>query len=47
MPNENEIILKEIFGSGELEEDSVIRKIRITAADGKKYPENIKPKKEE
>ena len=29
--------LKEIFSSGELEEDSVIRKIRITANDGKKY----------
>lgn len=29
--------LKEIFASGELVEDSVIRKIRITAADGKKY----------
>ena len=29
--------LKEIFNSGELEEDSVIRKIRITANDGKKY----------
>lgn len=29
--------LKEIFKSGELEEDSVIRKIRITAQDGKKY----------
>ncbi len=29
--------LKEIFDSGELEEDSVIRKIRITANDGKKY----------
>ncbi|MCC5939926.1 MAG: virulence RhuM family protein [Balneolaceae bacterium] len=29
--------LKEIFKSGELDEDSVIRKIRITAADGKKY----------
>lgn len=29
--------LKEIFKSGELEENSVIRKIRITAADGKKY----------
>ena len=28
--------LKEIFDSGELEEDSVIRKIRITANDGKK-----------
>lgn len=29
--------LKEIFKSGELQEDRVIRKIRITAADGKKY----------
>ena len=29
--------LKEIFSSGELKEDSVIRKIRITANDGKKY----------
>ena len=29
--------LKEIFKSGELVEDSVIRKIRITANDGKKY----------
>ncbi len=29
--------LKEIFKSNELSEDSVIRKIRITAADGKKY----------
>ena len=29
--------LKEIFNSGELEEDSVIRKIQITANDGKKY----------
>ena len=29
--------LKEIFNSGELEEDSVIRKIRTTANDGKKY----------
>ena len=29
--------LKEIFNSGELEDDSVIRKIRITANDGKKY----------
>ena len=29
--------VKEIFSSGELEEDSVIRKIRITANDGKKY----------
>ncbi|MFN8251092.1 MAG: virulence RhuM family protein [Ferruginibacter sp.] len=29
--------LKEIFKSGELAEDSVIRKFRITAADGKNY----------
>lgn len=29
--------LKEIFKSGELEEDSVIRNFRITASDGKKY----------
>ena len=29
--------LKEIFKSGELEEDSVTRKIRVTAADGKNY----------
>lgn len=29
--------LKEVFKSGELEEDSVIRKFRITASDGKKY----------
>ena len=29
--------LKEIFNSGELKENSVIRKIRITANDGKKY----------
>ena len=29
--------LKEIFKSGELSEDTVIRKIGITAADGKKY----------
>jgi hypothetical protein len=29
--------LKNIFGSGELEENSVIRKFRITAADGKSY----------
>lgn len=33
--------LKEIFNSGELEEDSVIRKIRITADDGKKYKTNF------
>lgn len=29
--------LKEVFGSSELDEDSVIRKFRTTAADGKKY----------
>ncbi|MCY4131519.1 MAG: virulence RhuM family protein [Nitrospira sp.] len=29
--------LKNIFGSGELQPDSVIRKFRITAADGKRY----------
>lgn len=33
--------LKEVFKSGELLEDSVIRKIRITAADGKKYLTNF------
>lgn len=33
--------LKEIFNSGELEEDSVIRKIRITANDGKNYNTNF------
>ncbi len=33
--------LKEIFESGELIEDSVIRKIRITAADGKNYLTNF------
>jgi hypothetical protein len=33
--------LKEVFKSGELQEDSVIRKIRITAADGKKYLTNF------
>jgi hypothetical protein len=33
--------LKEIFKSRELEEDSVIRKIRITAQDGKKYLTNF------
>ena len=32
--------LKEIFKSGELQEDRVIRKIRITADDGKKYLTN-------
>lgn len=33
--------LKEIFKSGELQEVSVIRKIRITADDGKKYQTNF------
>jgi len=33
--------LKEIFKSGELKEDSVIRKIRITAEDGKAYLTNV------
>jgi len=33
--------LKEIFKSGELQEDSVIRKIRITADDGKNYLTNF------
>ena len=33
--------LKEIFKTGELDEDSVIRKIRITADDGKAYLTNI------
>lgn len=33
--------LKEIFKSGELQEDRVIRKIRITAKDGKKYLTNF------
>ena len=33
--------LKEIFRSNELTEDSVVRKIRITAADGKKYDTNF------
>jgi len=33
--------LKEIFKSGELQEDSVIRKIRITADDGKNYLTNL------
>ena len=32
--------LKNIFSSGELGEDSVIRKFRITAADGKSYTTN-------
>lgn len=33
--------LKEVFSSRELNEDSVIRKIRITANDGKKYNTNV------
>ena len=33
--------LKEIFDSGELKENSVIRKIRITSSDGKKYNTNF------
>lgn len=33
--------LKEIFESGELDEEPVIRKIRITAADGKNYLTNL------
>ena len=33
--------LKEIFKSGELTEESVIRKIRITANDGKSYNTNF------
>jgi hypothetical protein len=33
--------LKHIFNSGELQPDSVIRKIRITAADGKNYLTNF------
>ena len=32
--------LKEVFKSNELDEDSVIRKFRITAADGKAYLTN-------
>jgi len=32
--------LKHIFAEGELEEDSVIRKFRITASDGKRYKAN-------
>jgi hypothetical protein len=30
-------LLKKVFSDSELEEDSVIRNIRITAADGKNY----------
>jgi len=33
--------LKNIFASGELGQDSAIRKFRITAADGKKYSTNL------
>src|SRR5690554_1954108 len=33
--------LKEVFKTNELEKDSVIRKIRITAADGEKYLTNF------
>lgn len=33
--------LKEIFNSNELKENSVVRKIRITASDGKKYETNF------
>ena len=33
--------LKEVFKNGELQENSVIRKIRITAADGKNYQTNF------
>ena len=33
--------IKNIFKEGELEENSVIRKFRITAADGKKYSTNM------
>lgn len=32
--------LKNVFSSSELEENSVIRNIRITAADGKSYDTN-------
>lgn len=32
--------LKKIFADGEIDEDSVIRKFRITAADGKTYNTN-------
>lgn len=34
--------LKEIFKSGELKEEAVIRKIRITANDGKNYNTNFR-----
>ena len=33
--------LKEIFKGGELSENSVVRKIRITASDGKQYLTNF------
>ena len=33
--------LQNIFGTGELEDKSVIRKFRITASDGKKYNTNF------
>jgi len=33
--------LKNVFTSGELDEDSVIRNFRITAADGKQYATNF------
>ena len=33
--------IKEIFKSGELEEDSVIRKFRITVSDGKRLINNL------
>ncbi len=33
--------IKNIFSEGELEENAVIRKFRITAADGKKYNTNM------
>ena len=33
--------IKEIFKSGELEENSVIRKFRITASDGKRLINNL------
>jgi len=33
--------LKNVFESGELDADSVIRKFRITAADGKSYTTNL------
>ncbi|MDP3811160.1 MAG: RhuM family protein [Hydrogenophaga sp.] len=39
VPNVNEH-LKNIFASGELVEDSVVRKFRTTAADGKRYATN-------